>query len=306
MKINFTNRVLYLALLCLAALWVLPTGVMAEGDGVWATDTTPASLFIIEEDLVNSQNYLVMTVIQPGAQTAAQMYWGPTSGSEGSTFLLNPLNSNSDMSATWHFNSDTQAVVNVISCSTNCMWQADQVVTLTKLFGDNQNYLTGSGDGDGETDLFEGAPDPAGSTKEGENSCNGGTHKYFTHTISGCEVVAAYKDVLTANGWSATILNSGCTEWGGGAKLEATKGGRYLFLNAGGPGDSANIDLCVWPSRPNNTDCDQECNADTAPEPTYSACCLYGVCSQMSAATCQQSNGTYIGDVSCEKANCKF
>jgi hypothetical protein len=31
----------------------------------------------------------------------------------------------------------------VESCSTNCLWQAGQVVTLNKIFGDNQNSQTG-------------------------------------------------------------------------------------------------------------------------------------------------------------------
>jgi hypothetical protein len=46
--------------------------------------------------------------------------------------------------------------------------------------------------------------------------------------------------------------------------------------------------------------------SDAPPQPTYSACCLYGNCVQMSVAGCQQAGGTHIGDVSCEKANCNF
>ena len=66
----------------------------------------------------------------------AEVYWGPASGSADSTYQLKSMDGHSDMKATWQFNSDTQATVTVDSCTTNCLWQSGQVVTLIKFFGD--------------------------------------------------------------------------------------------------------------------------------------------------------------------------
>ena len=261
MKKELYRPAVHFAYLPLTALSLLPASALAEGDGIWVTAASPGYLFLVEEDTINSQNYLIMTAFAPGLADG-EAYWGPVSGSSGSTFLMDTLITKSDLRYTWHFNSDTQATVDVLSCTTNCLWQAGQQVTLTKIFGDNRNLQVGGDTGGGGGDLFEGAPDPAGASKEGENKCNSGRHKYYTQSTSGCDVVDDYRDVLNKNGWNTTLLDSGCTPWGGGAKMEATKGGRYLFMNAGGPSEFANIDLCVWPSRPANTDCDQDCDDD--------------------------------------------
>ena len=264
MKEKLKSRFVCALIVALTVLWLLPQQAMAEGDGLWITTSSPGYFFVVEEDKINSQNYLMVTVLEPGLK-GAQIYLGPTSGAGGSTFLVNPLVANSNLSFTWHFNSNTQASVRVQQCAFNCIWQPGQSVTLTKAFGDNQNLTSGGsgggGGGGGGGDLFDSVPDPTGASKQGENDCNSGKHKYFTLSgASGCNVINAYRNTLASNGWSVTILSSGCTAWGGGAKLEATKGGRYLFMNAGGASNFTNIDLCVWPSRPSNTDCDQDCN----------------------------------------------
>jgi hypothetical protein len=132
----------YLVLFSLSVLWLLPNSAMAEGDGAWTTPTSPGYIFQIEEDMFNNQNHLVMTVLEPDL-VGAEIYWGPASGSVDSTFQLQPLNSDSDMMATFQFNSDTLATVTVDSCTTNCLWPAGQAVTLTKVFGDNQETQTG-------------------------------------------------------------------------------------------------------------------------------------------------------------------
>ena len=125
----------YLVMFSLSVLWLLPNSAMAEGDGAWTTATSPGYYFLIQEGLIQSQNHLLMTVIKPDFESA-EFYWGLASASVGSMYLLKPLKADSDMMATWQFNSNTQATVTVESCSTNCLWQAGQVVTLNKVFGD--------------------------------------------------------------------------------------------------------------------------------------------------------------------------
>jgi len=131
------NIPVHLVLFSLLVLLLLPNTVTAEGDGGWTTTASPGYIFQIEEDLYNNQKHLVMTVLKPDL-AGAEIYWGPASGSVGSTYLLKPLNAESDMIATWQFNSVTEATVTVESCSTNCLWQSGQVVTLNKFFGDKE------------------------------------------------------------------------------------------------------------------------------------------------------------------------
>jgi Protein of unknown function (DUF1566) len=131
-----------LVLLSLSVLWLLSNSAMAEGDGGWTTTTSPEYIFQIEEDLLDNQNYMFMTVLNPGFY-GAEIYSGPASGSVGSTYLLEPWRADSDMTATWQFNSDIQATVIVESCTYNCLWQPGQVVALNKIFGDNLDSQTG-------------------------------------------------------------------------------------------------------------------------------------------------------------------
>jgi len=131
-KLNFP---VCLVLFSLSVLWLLPISAMAEGDGGWTSTDAPGYIFQIEEDLFNNQKHLVMTVINPDRE-GVEFYWGLASVSVGSTYLLEPLDADSDMKATWQFNSNTQATVTVDSCTTNCLWQPGQVVTLNKFFGD--------------------------------------------------------------------------------------------------------------------------------------------------------------------------
>jgi hypothetical protein len=125
----------YLVLFSLSVLLLLPISAMAEGDGAWTTPASPGYTFLIEEDLVNNEKHMAMTVLKPG-YVGGETYWGQASASKASTYLLKPLNDDFDMIATWQFNSVTQATVTVESCTANCLWQAGEVVTLNKFFGD--------------------------------------------------------------------------------------------------------------------------------------------------------------------------
>ena len=136
MKKKMLNFPAYLVLFSLSVLWLPLNCVMAEGDGAWTTTASPGYIFLIEEDLYNNVKHMSMTVLKPD-YVGGETYWGPAPGSTGSTYVLKPLNDDFDMIATWQFNSVTQATVTVESCTTNCLWQPGQVVTLDKFFGDN-------------------------------------------------------------------------------------------------------------------------------------------------------------------------
>ena len=127
----------YLVLFSFLVLCLMPNSAVAEGDGAWTTATNPGYIFQTEEDLLNNQKQLAMTVMNQD-DGVIQHYLGPVSGSDESTYRLKPWKADYDydMEATWKFNSVTQATVTVESCSTNCLWQSGQVVTLNKVFGD--------------------------------------------------------------------------------------------------------------------------------------------------------------------------
>lgn len=137
MKKKMLNCPVYLVLFSVLVLCLLPNSAVAEGDGAWTTATNPGYIFQTEEDLLNNQKHLAMTVMNQDDEVI-QHYLGPVSGSDGSTYRLKPWKADYDydMEATWKFNSVTQATVTVESCSTNCLWQSGQVVTLNKVFGD--------------------------------------------------------------------------------------------------------------------------------------------------------------------------
>jgi len=135
MRREMLNFRVYLVLFSVSVLWLLPNSAMAEGDGAWTTTASPGYTFLVEEDLFNNEKHMSMTVLKPG-YVGGETYWGSTSGSVGSTYSLKSLSADSDMMVTWEFNGVTQATVTVESCTTNCLWQPGQVVTLNKFFGD--------------------------------------------------------------------------------------------------------------------------------------------------------------------------
>ncbi len=135
MRKKILNDSAYLVLFSLSVLLLLPISAMADGDGAWGTTASPGYIFLTQEDLVNDEKYMSMTVLEPG-YIGAETYWGPASASEANTYHLLPLSEGFDMTVTWQFNTATQATVTVESCTTSCLWQPGQVVTLNKFFGD--------------------------------------------------------------------------------------------------------------------------------------------------------------------------
>jgi len=113
------------------------------------------------------------------------------------------------------------------------------------------------GGGGGGDNLLDNVPDPSAASKQSENDCNGGTHIFYTADGAADALVDSYKGQLEAAGW--TIESSGGVALG--ARLTATNGSRYLKFNAGGrPTGNLFVDVCVWPSQPSDTECDQDCD----------------------------------------------
>lgn len=98
-------------------------------------------------------------------------------------------------------------------------------------------------------------PTPSDAEKVSEDAKGDGKHYYYKSSSSAGDLVSSYKSQLESAGWTIDSSSSGGSSWGGDGELTATKGQSYLVLAAGGETGRTNIDLCVWPSKPSNTDC---------------------------------------------------
>ena len=104
--------------------------------------------------------------------------------------------------------------------------------------------------------LLAGIPDPPNSKPLRASAIpNGGQRASFTTSAAPDAVIASYKQSLPGSGW--TVIGSGgaASSHGGGAGLQATNVARYLSINAGGPAGTTYVNICVWPSRPNDDHC---------------------------------------------------
>ena len=85
-------------------------------------------------------------------------------------------------------------------------------------------------------------------------------HVEFTTDAAPAKVVARFGTALTGAGWriesSGGGGGGGDGYGGGGGGLTATKGSSWLDLDAGGGDGSTDVDICVWPERPSDEDCD--------------------------------------------------
>ncbi|MTH97279.1 hypothetical protein [Roseibium sp. RKSG952] len=100
-----------------------------------------------------------------------------------------------------------------------------------------------------------GAPPIPGADEAGTEPKGSGTRTSYTSSKSPEEIMRSYEDTLKGDGWQIHSAGGGGSSWGGGADLSATKGGEYLVMSAGGTPGMTNIDLCVWPERPEDDDC---------------------------------------------------
>lgn len=100
-------------------------------------------------------------------------------------------------------------------------------------------------------------PAPVGSQREdGPDSIQeNGVHQHFLINGAPLDVMAAYKTALEGAGWTVTVERSGGDEGGGGATYTGTNKGAYGVFDGGGQGNTTDIDSCVWPSQPTNSQC---------------------------------------------------
>ena len=91
----------------------------------------------------------------------------------------------------------------------------------------------------------------------------GGTHTYYTFaTTDYASLVTTATTALTAAGWTvASTGNSGYGQYGGGGST-VTKGVRYATFDVGSSGTRTYMDVCVWPTKPANTNCGQNSNSN--------------------------------------------
>jgi hypothetical protein len=104
--------------------------------------------------------------------------------------------------------------------------------------------------------LLAGIPNPPNSKALGAGAIsNGGQRASFTTSADPSAVIASYTQILPGSGWTVTGSGGAGSSNGGGAGLQATNGPRYLSINAGGPSGTTYVNICVWPSRPNDDRC---------------------------------------------------
>jgi hypothetical protein len=104
--------------------------------------------------------------------------------------------------------------------------------------------------------LLAGIPNPPNSKPLGAGAIsNGGQRASFTTSAVPSAVIASYTQILPGSGWTVTAGGEGGSSNGGGAGLQATNGPRYLSINVGGPPGTTYVNICVWPSRPDDDHC---------------------------------------------------
>jgi hypothetical protein len=104
--------------------------------------------------------------------------------------------------------------------------------------------------------LLAGIPDPPNSKPLGARAIpNGGQQASFTTSADPDDVIVSYQQTLPGAGWTVTGSRGAKSSHGGGAGLQATNGPRYLSIDAGGPAGTTYVNICVWPSRPNDDHC---------------------------------------------------
>lgn len=101
-------------------------------------------------------------------------------------------------------------------------------------------------------------PTPAntGTSKGPDGIADNGIHLFYQVTGEPTEAMNAYKAALESKGWEVTtIVSSGSGGGGGGATFTGTHGDAYGVFDGGGFQTSTFIDVCTWPAKPANPNC---------------------------------------------------
>jgi hypothetical protein len=109
----------------------------------------------------------------------------------------------------------------------------------------------------GATDVQSLIPTPANTQRsDGPNSVQeGGVNEHFLVDGAPGGVMNAYKAALQGRGWTVTVADGGSAYGGGGATFTGTNGTAYGVFTGGGYGSTTDVQACVWPTKPANTDC---------------------------------------------------
>lgn len=111
-----------------------------------------------------------------------------------------------------------------------------------------------------DTDLQSLLPTPANSkqTKGPDKIQDNGIHMYYRVEGSPRPVLDAYKAALEDKGWQVTtIVTSGGDSGGGGATYTGTNGETYGVFDGGGFETTTFLNVCTWPSKPANPNCNR-------------------------------------------------
>lgn len=124
---------------------------------------------------------------------------------------------------------------------------------------DNGDAALGS-----SADLLASVPEPADAKFRAEDAIQeSGRHFFYTTSDAPASATSDYSAALEAAGWTVESSGGGGDPFGlfgSGSGLTATNDERYLKFNAGGPPGSTFIDICVWPTQPDDDNCDQNNN----------------------------------------------
>ena len=108
-------------------------------------------------------------------------------------------------------------------------------------------------------DNLPAVPTPANSQRtDGPDAiADDGSHSHFLVSGSPTEVMDAYKTELEGAGWTLVVESEGGGGGGGGATYTGTNGdgGTYGVFVGGGYGGTTDVNSCVWPAKPSNTNC---------------------------------------------------
>lgn len=109
----------------------------------------------------------------------------------------------------------------------------------------------------GDADLKSLVPTPANTTTEkGPDSiADNGIHRYFQVTGDPSDVMKSFRTALEAKGWDVTAIVSSNGGGGGGATYTGTHGDAYGVFDGGGYQDKTYIDVCTWPTKPADPNC---------------------------------------------------
>jgi len=106
------------------------------------------------------------------------------------------------------------------------------------------------------TGLLDSVPDPVGSkSADWKGIQDGGQHTYFRASEPAQDAARQYRSALESRGWSIVDFYADGSSYGSSGRVVAKDGDRYLLLLSNGPGKTAHINLCVWPSKPGDDDC---------------------------------------------------